>query len=213
MKVGLIIKSAWIFSIQKLAENRISLSARSRIVEWYGYSDYAVTMQNEIIDNRNQTTVSLYKHVNNTINNVSLKGARLAGPFVVDNFLGDGKWHNVAISVFDNIICIYYDGQTLAEYVDNGRELRTVNSGTGDWEEIIGFGNIGVATYQTDCYIDNIIVELTPDTLNGDYDNYVGGGWDKPIPNSVKNWTTEKGYAYYFNGINGNNGVGSKIKK
>lgn len=197
----------------KLAQNRISLSARSRIVEWYGYSDYAVTMQNEIIDNRNQTTVSLYKHVNNTINNVSLKGARLAGPFVVDNFLGDGKWHNVAISVFDNIISIYYDGQKLAEYVDNGRELRTVNSGTGDWEEIIGFGNIGVATYQTDCYIDNIIVELTPDTLNGDYDNYVGGGWDKPIPNSVKNWTTEKGYAYYFNGINGNNGVGSKIKK
>ena len=194
-------------SVQNAA-NLVALSARSRIVEWYGYSDYAATMQHETLNGKDVTTVSLYKHVNDAIGSMSDKGIRLGTPVVVDNFIGDGKWHNIGISVFDNIIKVYYDGEEVISYVDDGLEIKDIPEG-GSWEEIIGFGNVGVKTYQTDCYIDNIIVEMLPDTINGDYDNYVGGNWDEPIPDSVKNWI-KNGNPYYFSGINGDNSAKSK---
>lgn len=192
----------------KNAANLVALSARSRIVEWYGYSDYAATLQHETISGKEVTTVSLFKHVNDPIRSVTDKGMRLGDPVIVDNFLGDGKWHNIAISVFDNIIKVYYDDQEVISYIDDGLELKDI-AGSGNWEEIIGFGNVGVKTYQTDCYIDNIIVEIIPDTINGNYDNYVGGNWDEPIPDTVKEWVN-KGNAYYFNGVNGDNSVKSQ---
>lgn len=198
----------------KNANNVIALSARSRIVEWYGYSDYAATVQNEFIDNKDQMTVSLYKHVNSSATKVSNLGTRLGKAVNIDNILGDGTWHNLAISVFDNIITVSFDGKEVIKYTDDGLSQKNdLTYGTGGWEEIIGFGRVGVKTVETDAYIDNIIVELTPDTINGDYDNYVGGGWDDPIPETVKDWTENKKYSYYFNGINGKNAAGSKKNK
>lgn len=199
----------------KNANNFIALSARSRIVEWYGYSDYAATVQNESIGNSDQMTVSLYKHVNSPVKwEKNITGTRLCDPVPIDNIIGDGKWHNLAISVFDNIICVYFDGEKVIEFTDDGMAMKSeLTSDAGNWEEIIGFGRVGVKTFETDCYIDNIIVELTPDEINGDYDNYVGGGWDDPIPDTVKDWTNDKKYSYYFNGINGDNKFGSKKTK
>lgn len=188
------------------AANMVKLMARSRIVEWYGLSGYAAVLQNE----KQGTTLSLYKMVNDSITDVSDTGTRVAGPIVVDNFLGDGKWHNLAVSVFDNLICVYYDYEKQIEFIDPGDTENDLVSGAGRWEEIVTFGNVGVSTYQTDCYIDNVIVELQPDTVNGNYDNYVGGGWNEPIPSIISDWTNDKKYAYYFNGINGSNAVVSK---
>ena len=110
----------------------------------------------------------------------------------IDNYLEDGLWHNIAISVFDNVVKVYWDNQLKITYTDVGSDNQWYSK--GDWEHINSKGNIGIGTYETSVKIDNIIVEKLEDSINGDYDNTVGGGWDDPIPEYVDSWSKTYGY-------------------
>ncbi len=197
--------------LAKNAQNVIQLLGRCRYVEWYGISAYALTVRNETIMGKDVMTVSLFKYVNNNITNVEQAGRLVAGPYQLDaSILGDGRWHSLTLSMFDNIIVGYYDGAEVVRYEDDGYDQRDI-AGSATWEDIIGFGHVGIKTFQTDCYIDNIIVEIMPDSIGGNYDNYVGGKWDEPMPQGVVNWI-ETGYNYFNIAINGDNSLGSRKK-
>jgi len=81
-----------------------------------------------------------------------------------------GKWHNIEISAFDNVITVYLDGKEILSYTD-------LNSSMCKTE-----GNIGFMTHKAAVNIDNITVTRLTDLLGGDYDNRIGGNWDKEQP-------------------------------
>lgn len=79
------------------------------------------------------------------------------------------KWHNIEINAFDNVITVYLDGEQILQYTDTSNLCKTE-------------GNIGFMTHKAAVDIDNITVTKLNDLLGGDYDNRIGGNWDREMP-------------------------------
>lgn len=105
--------------------------------------------------------------------------------------LGDGEFHELKIRVFDNIITGYWDGQEVIKYVDDNpvtyRNTFTI---------VHTKGEIGIVTFETDCYVDDILVTKLEDPLGGDYDNFIEGNWNQAIPEYLESWTEKTGDSY-----------------
>lgn len=102
------------------------------------------------------------------------------------NLFGDGKFHNLKLRMFDNKISVFFDGVKYIDWVDEGV---TDNS----YYKIHAMGNVGIGTYQTDCYVDNLLVTEIKDEVNGEYDNIIEGNWDAPIPDYLVSWESATG--------------------
>lgn len=177
------------------ASNTFRLYARHTGIEFYGHSDYAATVTNGY-------KLGLYKRTF-IKNDPSQNGYLLASVDLTDYFgkkdaanntiagsyscLGDGKYHNLAMRVFDNKITVYWDGVELIYFVDTG----VADKVTG--RRVFPMGNVGIGTYETSVYVDNLMVEKLEDTFGGDYDNKIGGNWDAPTPSYIQDWQS-KGY-------------------
>ncbi|MBQ2391791.1 MAG: hypothetical protein II306_08500 [Clostridia bacterium] len=172
------------------ASNVFKLFARHKQIDFYGHSDYAAVLRNVIVNKKATTQLVLFKRVNAKAD-ITENGMEIEA-VDIDNYLEDGLWHNIAISVFDNVVKVYWDNQLKITYTDVGSDNQWYSK--GDWEHINSKGNIGIGTYETSVKIDNIIVEKLEDSINGDYDNTVGGGWDDPIPEYVDSWSKTYGY-------------------
>ncbi|MBQ2135258.1 MAG: hypothetical protein II201_00060 [Clostridia bacterium] len=173
------------------AKNIFKLYARHKQIDFYGHSDYSAVLRNVIVNKKATTQLVLFKRVNAKAD-ITENGMEIEA-VDIDNYLEDGLWHNIAISVFDNVVKVYWDNQLKITYIDSGGQNQWFAK--GDWEHVNSKGNIGIATYETSVKIDNIIVEKLEDTINGDYDNTVGGGWDDPVPGYLDSWSGK--YKYY----------------
>lgn len=174
------------------AKNIFKLYARHKQIDFYGHSDYAAVLRNVTVNKKPTTQIVLFKRVNAGAD-ITENGKEIQA-VNIDSYLEDGLWHNIAISAFDNVIEVYWDNDLKITYTDMGGDNQWAGS-RGDWEHINAKGNIGIATYETSVKIDNIVVEKLEDTINGDYDNNVGGGWDDPIPKYIDSWSEK--YKYY----------------
>lgn len=162
--------------------NTLRLYARHTDIPFYGNSDYSAVITEGY-------KVSLYKrsYLGDTVDasgyllgeTVNLREVYGDEDFTL---LGDNKWHTLKLSVFDNKIKIYLDGELFIDFVDTGIE----ESDHG--KRVFGKGNIGVSAYETAVLVDNITVKKLDDSFGGDYDNGLGGNWDQPVPDYVNEY-------------------------
>lgn len=171
------------------ASNTFRLYARHTGIEFYGHSHYAAVVTNGYKIGLYKLTYS--KNVPSDNGYLLSETVSLRDYFDDDNIadnenkytiLGDGKYHNLAMKVFDNKITVYWDGKEMISYTDTGESNKT----TG--KRVFGYGNVGIGTFETSVYVDNLTVEEVVDTFGGDYDNEIGGNWDLPIPNYITEW-------------------------
>lgn len=80
----------------------------------------------------------------------------------------DGVTRRVRVAVLDNRIDVYLDGVLQIQYAD--ATLPNLR------------GSVGIRTEESRVLLDNIVVTRIDDPLGGDYDNAVGGSFDKPAP-------------------------------
>ena len=168
------------------ASNTFRLYARHTGIEFYGHSHYAATISKGYeITLYKATFVGADASVNggtklgNTVDLRTLLGDEDY------TCLGDGKWHTLKMRVFDNQITVYWGDkggelQEIISYTDEGVSEKS------EGQRVFGVGNVGIGTYQTAVYVDNLLVERLTDTFGGDYDNWIGGNWNQPKPDYVK---------------------------
>lgn len=171
----------------KSASNTFRLLARHTGIEFYGHSAYAATVTNGY-------KITLYKQTfiknDPSVNGYALsETVNLRDVLNDENYscLGDGKYHNLKIRVFDNKITVYWDGKEVIYFEDTGISEKS----TG--QRVFPKGNVGISTLETACYVDNLTVVKLEDTFGGDYDNHIGGNWDLPVPDYITEWEA-KGY-------------------
>lgn len=92
------------------------------------------------------------------------------------------KWQNLTIETMDNHITVYWNGQSVIDYLDESEFVKP--------EGCIGFGTNGAAVM-----VDNITVTKMEDLLGGDYDNRIGGNWNEMEPSYLDRFK-EEGAAY-----------------
>lgn len=164
------------------AQNAFRLYTRYKHHDAYGDSGYVINVSEGY-------KIELYKASYNVMTLPSEKGSKLLKSYNLreilgdENYscLGDGKWHNLRVDTFDNIITIYWDNELIGCYTDDGTDTML-------GEKVYSYGMVGVGTYQTSVYIDNLIVKKLEDEFGGDYDNKIGGNWNDPIPDYVKDY-------------------------
>ncbi len=162
--------------------NTFRLYARHTDIPFYGNADYSAVITEGY-------KIGLYKrsYLGDTVDSngyllgetVNLREFYKDEDFIL---LGDNKWHNLKLSVLDNKIKIYLDGELIIDFVDTGIE-ESVHG-----KRIFGKGNIGISAYETAVLVDNITVKKLDDSFGGDYDNELGGNWDQPIPDYVNEY-------------------------
>lgn len=172
------------------ASNTFRLSARHTGIEFYGHSDYTATVTNGY-------KVGLYKRTflkdDPSANGYLLASVDLSewfGKKDEDNntipgsysCLGDGKFHKLELTVFDNKLTVTWDGIEIIHFTDTG----VADKSTG--KRVFPMGNVGISTFETSVYVDNLTVEKMEDTFGGDYDNKIGGNWDLPTPDYITSW-------------------------
>ncbi|MDO4742466.1 MAG: hypothetical protein Q4B04_00315 [bacterium] len=163
----------------------VKLAVRNMKNELYGISNYSA-----VLSGRNK--LALY-YKNQATNGITANGYEL-GSVTVDDY-ADGQWHTLSVKVVDNIIRVSFDDKKdliRHNFVEIGSSVKI-----GTNPRVLGRGNIGIATFESSVYLDNIIVKAVkdpfgthshPDYGTLDYDNYIGGNWNENIPQHIVDW-------------------------
>lgn len=164
------------------ASNTVRLHARLTDVPFYGICDYyAMVYEGYKIAIAKRSFKDLKAETTgNILGTVDLKAFLGNDKYTV---LGDGLTHRLRFDVFDNRLTVYWDGLEVLSVTDT-----EANGTTPIGESVYGAGCVGIATIQTSAYVDNLTVRKLEDAFGGDYDNKIGGNWNSPIPDYVKNW-------------------------
>lgn len=162
-------------------DNVFELFVRHLSQEMYGCFDYGVRIENyNVVSSSGNLQYDDLGNIKRGIRivlarrqraNYTAAGTTLA-TYNIDNIMGDGLFHNLAVSALDNCITVEFDGKEVIKYTDESY----ISSLTGQ---------IGILTSGTSVYIDNITVEKLDDPLGGDYDNYIGGRFNEPTPDYI----------------------------
>ena len=146
---------------------------RMRWNETLGYYGYGIQV-------KNGNTLVLRRYCRST-----LTSGTVINSVEIPSIYGDGKFHNIGVKCFDNIITVYFDGEEKMNYVDNNTIYNTM-------------GCVGIGSQYCDVNFDNITVTAIDDPLGGSYDNAVGGigldadgnaDYNQPVPSYIKNWS------------------------
>jgi hypothetical protein len=88
------------------------------------------------------------------------------------NYLSNdaNHWHKIRVDVIDNKFTIF---------IDNVEKIKLTDT-TSTYPPTMG--RIGFVNAKANFNIDNITVTKLSDPLGGDYDNKIGGNYDKPVP-------------------------------
>lgn len=165
------------------ARNQLGLIVRHTSNDWYGYMDYIVTIEKgyyltvyKLLFGSNMKTGEM--NGSNLVYSVNLREVLNDETFTV---LGDGKFHNLKVDCFDNVITAYLDDEQIGEFIDVTD--KTVDNQV---KHVHGQGQAGIYGDAVYAYADNFIVRKLQDDLGGDYDNMIGGNWDQPAPNYIQ---------------------------
>lgn len=162
-------------------DNKFEFFVRHLSQEMYGCFDYGIRIENyNIVSSSGNIQYDELGNIKREMRIVLVRRQRstytgAGGTLVtypIDNIMGDGKFHNLAVSAIDNCITVEFDGKEVISYADESY----ISSLTGQ---------IGILTSNTSVYIDNITVEKLDDPLGGDYDNYIGGRFNEPAPDYI----------------------------
>lgn len=141
---------------RKDGRNQVGFFVRQREMDLYGKFHYAVYLTGG-------DTISICK---SAADSVYRREPEVSAPL---SYLEIGRWNRIRIDAFDNTVTVWWNGEKVLSYEDNG----TV---------IAPFGRIGFMTEDTSvCFTDFTVTEL-PDLLGGAYDNLIGGLWNEPAP-------------------------------
>lgn len=146
-------------------ENLLTFFVRHREVDPYGYYDYQVSLSD---GNKLQISKRHRAGLKN------LQGS-VCKTTTIDNYL-DGQWHTIEIFAVDNTVTVLIDEIEKLSYSDDEKMINAK-------------GSIGLYSSGASVYLDNIIVRSYEDIVGGDFDNKIGGNWDQPIPDYIKNWS------------------------
>ena len=142
---------------------------------FYGVSGYAAVLRNT----SKGPVLELYKQYN-VAEDASTNGV-LMQTVTMDNFYGDGLWHNLSMVVFDNIIKVYWDGECKIDFADDGNTYGLKNMSY----DVCAQGAIAFSSNEAVVNIDNLTVKTMEDTLNGSFDNFIGDMWNEKIPEYI----------------------------
>mgnify|MGYP000862250588 FL=1 len=163
------------------AKNMVKLYARHMDIPVYGNRDYFVSIYAgyKMAINKRSYLGNDYKALGLTLATVDLRELFEDPEYLC---LGDGKTHNMALRVFDNVLTAYWDGEKVLEVTDTGESDKSIG------QQIFAKGSVGIATLETSVYIDNLTVIKLTDDFGGDFDNEIEGNWNQPIPDYINEW-------------------------
>ncbi len=178
-------------------KNALHLYVRHTDYPNYGYENYTVslTSYNKRVDGRDVPTNCIL--LASRTGGSAYYGAGHVALVRVDlDYLADlGTTHTIAVEAFDNTITVYWDGEEMLTYTDNGDDSKDYLAGdSGIGYEIKSTGRVGFNAEGACVNIDNIFVYKLDDPLGGDYDNEIGGNWDSPRPDDFLGEFTELPY-------------------
>lgn len=156
--------------------NNFTLYVRHRAVANLGYYDYGITLYGG-------NTIRIYRRVRNPEGYAN--GTEVARANI-ENYLKPDVWQNIYVECMDDTIKVWFNGTQVLDYIDNTNTIANLK------------GGIGIATYDTDCDVDNIVVKKLEDPLGGDWDNTIGGSFNKEPPKYLQDWDEwqKEGYDY-----------------
>lgn len=123
-----------------------------------------------------------YPGAKNQIQNGKNAAAVYRFDYLADTQLG--ITHDLQIDVMDNTIAVLWDGAQIAYGID-----------TDTSKFFNGFGGIGLYSELATVSIDNICVRKLEDYLGGDYDNAIGGSFNKKTPDYIDTYS-KNGWVY-----------------
>ncbi len=162
-------------------DNQFNFHFRNIQQDMYGVFDYYVGVESYSVTKDGKIQKD---EAGNVIRNTKLvlrkrttayyqtDGTALAECAEIGNVIGDNTFHNIKVEALDNHFKIYFDGKLAIDYTDENY-LKNL------------LGCVGISSYNTSVYVDNIIVTKLEDPLGGDYDNYIGGRFDEPAPEYI----------------------------
>lgn len=163
----------------KTEKNALHFYVRHTDYDQYGYEDYTVSLTDG-------NTISLSQRTGTNVyygqGPVLLQSAAL--PYIqfndVTGNLDAQQRHTIEIRVFDNTITVFWDGAEVLTYVDPGNDQGNAHQDSG--YEVKTTGCVGFSAEGACVDFDNLFVYKLEDPLGGEYDNRIGGSWDKARP-------------------------------
>ncbi len=162
-------------------KNAVHFYVRHTDYDQYGYENYTVSLINGDTLRLSQRTGTKQYY---GVGDVALAETQLKYiefDKVTGNLVSDQK-HTIEITAFDNIITVKWDGAEVLSYTDNGDDVKSGLNSDGSGYEVKTTGCIGFNAEGACINLDNIFVYKLNDPLGGDYDNEIGGSWDKARP-------------------------------
>ena len=153
--------------------NNFTLYVRHRAVANLGYYDYGITLYGG-------NSIRIYRRVR------SPEGYAIGTEVArqnIESYLKADEWQNIYVECLDDTIKVWLNGTQVLDYIDDDHTIANLK------------GCIGIATFDTDCAVDNIVVKKLEDPLGGDWDNTIGGSFDKDVPQYLQDWKSN-GYNY-----------------
>lgn len=94
----------------------------------------------------------------------------------------------IRVDTFDNKIDVYFDGEHLISWGDTDRQNVSADSSAifkeTQYPNLVGC--VGFYTKSISAVVDNLVVTKLNDPIGGDYDNQIGGMFDEPIPDYIR---------------------------
>ena len=176
----------------KTEKNAVHFYVRHTDYDQYGYENYTVSLINGDTLRLSQRTGTkqYYGQGLVALAEVPLKYIEFDS---VGNLANDQK-HTIEITAFDNIITVKWDGAEVLSYTDNGDDAKSGLNSNGSGYEVKTSGCIGFNAEGACITLDNIYVYKLDDPLGGDYDNEIGGSWNKARPDEFLNEFTKLPY-------------------
>ncbi len=167
--------------------NTFHLMFRHKSVVIGGSTDYAVTLVNKFKGNdllgqylqlnwRYSSSTFLPEYT--TLKEVCLAEGGMVAPDVK---------HTIRVDAMDNTYQVYFDGECVITWDDTDRAQQNYESNNYNENNYPHLrGCVGICTEATYLQIDNLTVRKLSDPMGGDYDNEIGGAFDQPIPDYIK---------------------------
>lgn len=178
--------------ITQYESNYFNLLFRHKTVVIGGSSDYAVSLVNKF---QNNGLIGQYVQLNygKSRNTFSPSGSNtyttLKEVMLVEaGMVAADVTHTLRVDALDNTITVYFDGEVVLTWDDTDRAAVATDATAVLYEKNRPhlLGCVGLYATNISAQVDNLLVRKLQDPIGGDYDNQIGGGFDQPVPDYIK---------------------------
>lgn len=179
--------------ITQYESNYFNLLFRHKTVVIGGSSDYAVSLVNKF---QNNDLIGQYLQLNYGVSRSTFTPTGSKGTYttlkevmlVQGGMVAADQAHTLRVDAVDNTIKVYFDGELMLTWDDTDRAAVDADATAVRYEKNRPhlLGCVGLYATGISAQVDNLIVRKLPDPIGGDYDNQIGGGFDQPVPDYIK---------------------------